>query len=106
MPPNANCRSDAHTTGFFVKRDATPPATISPTPPRIKPAHSDLKPSRYGTSGVMAPIANVMKVQRAALVAVDLVGGLGCRLLRHSHRDQHVDEFSPLGLWMHAERAP
>ena len=54
---------------------------------------------------VDAELLDQMEVQRAVLVAVDLVGGLGRGLRRHAHVDEHRDQLGPLGLRMLAEGA-
>ena len=65
--PNTNCRSDANQSGFLVNRAATPPAISRPTPPHTSPGHSDSKPSRYGISGTIAPMANMTNDDPAAM---------------------------------------
>ena len=54
------------TTGLPVNRAATAPAMSRSDPPQISPAHRDSNPSRYGISGMIAPIANMTNDEPAA----------------------------------------
>ena len=93
-----------------------------PTPPQIRPAHSDSNPSRYGISGMIAPIANITNDEPAATHGDGFSRGStpssctrwkfsarfssrwissvarGGGLRRHPHLLEHRNQFGPFGL--------